>query len=1080
VDGEPITQAYVQVQTYVKPAYQISVTPDKLAAFSGDPIVFSIDTTFLEGSPVPNLELRYNGSASGTVTTDGAGHASVTVTAGSAGKGYGSSYLTVNPARAEEGEITGEAWVAVYPASLTVQAETNVDENNRGTISGTVYNVDLSRVNGETSHGFQDVIGRPAPSVTVSFDITDVSYTTTEIGEYYDFIAKIVRKRYRYDTVERPLGTFTAVADANGNFEYSFQVDPGRNYDVDMRVTDDRGRTETQQLYLSGSQNQFNFQSSYVYLRRPGTLSSFFGGFEEFALGDPVTLAMYRGPDELPSGGDNRYLFVKEQRGVHGYTVQDSSTYSFEFSEGDIPSVTMVGVWFTGQTYLEVNYGYQVSFKPDERDLNIDITPDKERYAPGDEATLDITVTSNEGNPQGDTEVNVSVVDEALFLIQNAQGSYTPDLLESIYTPVSAGIFRTYASHQYPNDVQAAERGGDGGPRSEFADVAFYGNVTTDGSGHASVSFNLPDNLTSWRVTARGVNAGMMAGTALRKLPVGLPFFADVTMSDEYLVKDKPAIRLRSFGTALQPGTDVTFSVTAPSLGMSAPVEITASAFEPAEVALPQLTEGEHEIVVEARAGSLSDTLVRKVRVVRSRLVTATSHFYELTDGLRLEGGEDGPTRVVFSDHERGRYFGVLQQMAWGYGDRVDQRLARDVSASLLNTYYDEVEVRGEAFDASVYQTTEGGIALFPYAGPDLTLSARMAAIAPDRFGQTKMVQYFLGLLQNRSETRERQLIALYGLAALDEPVLVPLQTSLTESGLTWRERLYAGLGLLEAGDDTNARAAYDALIEQFGEDTAPNYRLRVGEDQDDILEATSLAAILGAGLGDTLAPRLFDYTTANYTTDILVELEQISYLSKALPRLSPKAVSFAYTIDGRRTEVELKRGQSLALLLSPEQLGGLQLETIAGAAGVGTSYSVPADRDSIDVDPDVTVTRSYNKDPSSLQADEVVRISLSVTFGEQALDGCYQLTDLLPSGMRPVIRPYAWGLLNRDYPYRIEGQKVSFCVTNRTTTQIPTMVSYWARVVTTGEYSAEPALIQSMQSARSVNFSEPLGVTIH
>jgi hypothetical protein len=550
-------------------------------------------------------------------------------------------------------------------------------------------------------------------------------------------------------------------------------------------------------------------------------------------------------------------------------------------------------------------------------------------------------------------------------------------------------------------------------------------------------------------------------------------------------VTDKPEIRVRSFGTALQPEADVTFSVSSPSLGMNTPVQVTARAFEPVEVALSQLTEGEHEILIEARAGTLSDSLVRNVRVVRSRLVTTTSHFYELTSGLHVEGSEDGPTRVVFSDHERGRYFGVLQRMAWGYGDRVDQRLARDVSASLLNTYYEEVEARGEVFDASVYQTMEGGIALFPYAGADLTLSARMAAIAPDRFGKGKLTQYFLGVLQNRSETRERQLIALYGLAALGEPVLVPLQTSLKEPNLTWRERLYAGLGLLEAGDDTNARAVYDALIQQFGEDKAPNYRLRVGEDQDDILEATSLVAILGAGLADTLAPRLFDYTTENYTTDMLVELEQISYLTKALPRLSPEAVSFAYTIDGKRTEVELKRGQSLALQLMPEQLDGLELEAIEGDVGVGTSYTAPADRDSIAVDPDVTVTRSYDKDPATLRANDLVRISLSVTFGAQALDGCYQLTDLLPSGLRPVVRPYAWGLPTDGYyyPYRIEGQRVSFCVYEGRFGGLPgippTTPSYWARVVTTGQYTAEPAVIQSMQSARSVNFSEPLEVTI-
>ena len=1081
VDGQVIGQKQVEVRTYTKPAYQISVTPDMLAAFAGDEITFSIDATFLEGSPVPDLALSYSGysgsgsdsgSVAGQVTTDDNGHASVTMIVGEVnGASYYATqgYMTVAPVRAEEGEIVGEAWVSVYPASVTTSAQTDVN-GDQGVITGTVHGVDLSRINDGTSKGYQDVLGSPAAGVTVSFDITDVSYRQTEIGEYYDFIAKIVRKQYRYDQVRVPLGRFTVATDANGAFRYIFPVDQERDYQVDMRVTDGQGRTQSQQLYLSGSQSQFNYASDYAYLRRPDSTSSVFGGAEQFALGAPVSLAMYRGSDELPSGGVNRYLFLKAQDGVHDYAVQGESTYQFDFAEDDVPSVTVTGVWFNGRTYVEVNYGYQISFNPAERRLNIGISADKERYEPGDQARLDLSVTDQNGTAQKDTEINISVVDEALFLLQGA-GFYTENVLEAVYVSVSPDILRTYASHQYPRDNQAGEMGADPGePRTHFADVVFYGSVRTDGAGHASVTFKLPDNLTSWRVTAQGFNDRIMAGTALRKIPVGLPFFADVTLSDEYLVTDRAEIRLRSFGRALGAGAGVTFSVSAPSLGMNTPVEVNAPAFQAARVALPELSEGEHEILIEARSGDLRDSLVRTIRVVPSRLVSARTRFYELASGLRVEGSDSGPTRVVFSDHERGRYFGLLEQLAWSYGDRLDQMLGRDVASELLGTFYGDVEVRGEPFDASIYQTPDGGIALFPYAGQDLTLSARAAAVAPDRFGGAALTGSFLVVLQDQGETRERQVIALYGLAALGEPVLVPLQTLVKETGLTWRERLYAGLALVEVGDDTSARAIYQGLIDDYGETRAPNYRLRVGADQDDILEATSLAAILAAGLGDRLAPPLFDYTIENYTKDILVELEQISYLAKALPRLTSAPVRFAFTVDGKRTQVTLQRGESLTIQLTPEQLASLRVEPIQGAAGIASFFTAPSDAASVDVDPDVTVTRKYGTNPAALHEGGLVQIILSAKFGPQALDGCYQLTDLLPSGLRPVARPYAWGVgPGTNYPYRIDGQRVSFCVSNAPSNQ---GASYWARVVTTGEYTAEPALIQSMQSSQSINFS--------
>ena len=1077
VGAREITSLYIPIQTYTKPAYRIDVVPDRLAVYAGDEVRFSIRATFLEGTPVPNLRLGYSGNkvSGGEVVTDENGEAVVTFVASQAAESYyaESAYLTVAPLRAEEAEIIGEAWISVYPSAVTASAETDLVDGE-GVVTGTVHHVDLSRMNEGSSKGFGDVLGDPAGGQTISLDVKEVSWKETATGEYYDFIAKIVRTRYRYDEIETPLGTFTAETDANGEFRATFPAEEDKYYRITMDVTDDQGRTESQQLYLSGAQSKFNYSSSYVYLRRPGSDSNVFGGSETFALGDEVELSMYRGAELLPSGEGNRYLFLKAQLGVKDYSVQTDSTLRFDFSDTEVPSTTVMGVWFNGRTYLQVNYGYQLRFNPDERELDIEIAPDKERYAPGDEATLDLTVTDQEGNAQPGTEVNVAVVDEALFLIQGPQ-TYNQDVLDSVYAPVGSGILRTYASHQYPNDIQAAERGGDGGPRRDFADLVFFGEVTTDGDGHGSVTFTLPDNLTSWRVTAQGFNDDLLAGTAVRLLPVGLPFFVDVTMNDEYLMTDKPEIKLRSFGVDLESGSEVTFRVSAPSLGLEDPVEVTAPAFGAPRVALPELHEGTHEILIEGQSGELEDSLIRTVRVVPSRLVSAQTRFYELSDGLRVEGSGDAQTRVVISDHERGRYFGTLQQLTWGNGDRVDQMLARDVAAELLETFYEDVEARGEEFDASIYQTPNGGIALLPYSGEDLALSARAAAVSPERFGATGLNTYFLRVLQNQKETRERQVIALYGLAALHEPALVPLQTLLREPNLTWRERLYAGLALVEAGDDTNARAVFQALSDEFGESRAPAYRLRVGEDQDDILEATSLAAILAAGVGDALAPQLFAYTEDNYTTDILVELERISYLAKALPRLAPEPVRFAYTVDSERTEVTLERGESLTLSLTPEQREGLRLEPIEGAAGVASFYTAPLDPAAVEVDPDVTVSRTY--DTAALEEGRLVKVTLTMEFGPQALDGCYQVTDTLPSGLRPVVRPWAWGAPTTiSYPYRIDGQTVSFCIAKNYTVKGAT---YYARVVSAGEYTAEPVIAQSMKSAESINFSPPDTVVI-
>jgi uncharacterized protein YfaS (alpha-2-macroglobulin family) len=682
-------------------------------------------------------------------------------------------------------------------------------------------------------------------------------------------------------------------------------------------------------------------------------------------------------------------------------------------------------------------------------------------------------------DPQGkgvEAEVLLSAVDEAIFRLQQPGYDYERNILEQLYQPVEPGILRTYASHQYPGQTGGAERGGDGGPREDFKDVAFFGTVATGGDGRGSVSFELPDNLTSWRVTALAVTDDLYAGNSLTLVPVGLPFFVDVVLNRDYLTSDKPMLRVRAFGEELSAGDAVSFQVSAPTLGLTEPLTAEGVAFEPVDIPLPDLREGSHDLVIEGRYGSLSDSLKRTISVLPSRLVQAQAQFAELTPGLRLEGSADRPTRVVFSDHNRGRYLPVLQSLSWTYGDRVDQMLARALSQEMLATYFEQQSFAIPVeFDGALYQTPgDGGIALFPYADDDLALSARVAAVAPDRFGQQALAAYFRNVYDNEDETRERAVIALYGLAALGEPVLPAVQTAAEAGDLEWRERLYVALAAQELGDEDTALRLERALLEQYGERRGPAVRLRVGVDQDDILEATSLAAILAAGIGDALAPDLFEYTLSNYTKDILVELEQISYLVNALPRLSPQPARFAYTLDGERKEAKLERGESLALLVSPEELAALNPEALEGQVGAATFYLAPLDPAAIETDPDVTITRAFqgpSGGPLIVRDGELVRVVLRYTLGPQALDGCYQVSDLLPSGLKAVTRLRAWGITdpNAFYPYAVEGQRVSFCAYKQDPK--PTII-YYARISGRGEFTAEPAIIQSQKAPESIGLS--------
>ncbi len=346
---QPIDSIGIAVETYTKPAYTIDVVPSRQAVFAGEEVDFAVKATFFEGSPVPQLRLRYSGDVSNELTTDEQGEAVVTITAQPKGTyRVSSTFLSFTPVLAEEGEIIGEAWVSVHPASLTISASSEL-EDDQGIIEGTVHHVDLSRINDGSAKGFDDYLGDPAGGVTVSARVTEVSWERREVGEYYDFIAKIVRKEYEYDRIETPLGTFALTTDAGGAFQHTFPVDAEKYYEIDLSVTDASGREATRDLFLSGRRSLYNARSDLVYLADPAGSTRGFGGSNDFSIGDEVVLEMRRGADLLPSDGESRYLFYQAQNGLREYRVQADSTLRFPFDEGDVPSTTVLGVWFNGR-----------------------------------------------------------------------------------------------------------------------------------------------------------------------------------------------------------------------------------------------------------------------------------------------------------------------------------------------------------------------------------------------------------------------------------------------------------------------------------------------------------------------------------------------------------------------------------------------------------------------------------------------------------------------------------------------------------------------------------------------------------
>ncbi len=1093
VDDAILTTTSVEVRDFVKPAYKIDVIPGAEAVIAGEPVDVEIETSFFEGSPVPGMNLVVSGDEEATLTTDETGRAAFAYSSatdtGPAGsyQGYRWASFYVTPELAEAGDIQGQGWLRVFPSQATLDAEWSHEDGNI-TVAGTVHELDLTRLNEGTAANLDDYLGPPLVGEDVEIRVTEIDYRRVEAGESYNYIEKRVVKEYYYEPIETIMATFSTATDSEGAYQLSFAAEENLRYEILVSVADDAGRSAQRELYAAAR--------SAPGASRP-TLSASKAG--PYSLGETIDVEMQYGSEPLPSDDGNRYLFYESAAGIRGYEVEEAPVYTFEFRAEQIPNINIVAVRFAGHTYQEASFPLSLPFNREERELVVQATPLGE-YGPGEEAVIELQVTDAAGEPKP-AHVLLSGVDEAIYRLQGASFYGSTDILNELYATMRTGILRTYASHQLPGGPPGAEGGGGGEARDDFKDTALFEEVVTDADGRARVEFRLPDNLTSWRITSLAASEDFYAGSSAVLLPVSLPMFVEMTASASYLAGDRPVMRVRAYGRGLEEGDPVELQIDAPTL-LDEALILEGEAFIGTDVGLPDLATGQHWITVTATAGALADSLVRTVEVVPSRLTVpeTSSDEYSAGDTLELQPDSGSRTTVVIADAGRGRYYGALRSLAVGWGDRLDQALGRQLAMRLLEQHFDEGADSRE-LQLGPWRSDDGGLALVPWGGSDLAASALAAAVAPNDVGRQGMSRYFREIYYDADEPAERRAAALYGLAAVGEPVMpeVAALASASDSQSAFT-RTYVALAAAELGDLDTAREMYGALVGELGEARGSAARIGAAADRADTIAATALAAHLGAMLGDELAPAFFEYVSANASPLAPHTLEKAGFLAEALPRLTADPARVTYTHDGRETEVVLERGDSIALALGARDGRGLSLEVIEGVISVATSRDVAVEPTELEPDPDALVTRRYvagsadqvGATPLAAGAEQslvvseadLVRVTLDYRLEETATDGCYQVTDILPSGLLPVTDPYSRGVTPvgpeeaPDYPYAIEGRRVSFCAF-RDGEQEP--LTYYARVVGKGTYSAEQALIRSqlMAGPQMASLSPPAEVEI-
>ncbi|NIM94229.1 MAG: hypothetical protein GTO18_11025 [Anaerolineales bacterium] len=556
LDGE-VERGRFKVQDYRVPDVALEVTADAGAYVQGDSIFLNVDATYLFGEPVGGAEItirqyelgEFYGywweeevdedeqyvwyRTSGNVISarlDPTGH-----------------YSTMIEARMGQPEHTRYSWRDNLSTS-TWGIEVTLDDGSRQTVSAFVIVKVFSAAEklGLDQGGYWKMVNE---SFDVNIEVSTIHdeavpdrTLTLEVWEWD-------RRHYDYGSVQ---SEHTVTTGVDGTAEVELRVsEPGR-YQLLLRGTDERGNDIEMKRWIivdDSSNRRFFLQNM--------DDISISADRDHYSPYETATLF-------IESGFDGPALLTIERGKVHRELAvaltPPITIVEVPILESDAPNIFVkVNAWKPESTTPSE---YEYTNLPESRlltdsveltvdligkQLDVDITTNQEFYLPGEEASVTISVTDWQGDPAF-AEVSLALVDEGIYLLSD---DLAGPILDAFYGRRENSVV-TYDSMAPSRWIWSPGMGGGGGgepswgmadPRSDFRDTAvWFPNLHTGADGQVTVTFTLPDNLTTWRLSARAVTKGTWVGESTetittRQEMVIRPVLPRVlTVGDEFLL----------------------------------------------------------------------------------------------------------------------------------------------------------------------------------------------------------------------------------------------------------------------------------------------------------------------------------------------------------------------------------------------------------------------------------------------------------------------------------------------------------------------------------------------------------------
>ena len=260
--------------------------------------------------------------------------------------------------------------------------------------------------------------------------------------------------------------------------------------------------------------------------------------------------------------GDNAdALITAEGATIYRHQVQRLSSSSaiirMPIEERFAPSIFLNVAAISGERFY--TQSKRIGVAPESKIVRLEVIADRAVYRPGQSGTVSVRAVNSKGQPIANTDVALSIVDESLYAIRP---DATPEIASFFYgtryNQVTTNTSLSFYFYDYARRSMAKSARGAGAMaddmaapssmaqesldgnsrerdrkdisttealvdpgviRSDFRDLMLWTpSVRTDSRGMATIPVKFPDNLTTWRITARGVTSATEVGQTTAKV----------------------------------------------------------------------------------------------------------------------------------------------------------------------------------------------------------------------------------------------------------------------------------------------------------------------------------------------------------------------------------------------------------------------------------------------------------------------------------------------------------------------------------------------------------------------------------